>query len=108
MRLLLVRAPHLQRVAEHLDAEHVVAAAARHPAFVNSSARITCSRRDSPAPPYSVGQPGEVSVLVERLTPLPHEALEILALELADALPVGREVLGQERLDLLPIRLGLG
>ena len=26
------------------------------PAFVNSSARITCSSADSPAPPYSVGQ----------------------------------------------------
>ena len=47
-------------------------------------------------------------MLVERVAPLADEPLQLLPLELADALPVRREVLGEEGLDLLAVGLALG
>ena len=57
--LLLVGPPHLQGVAEHLDAEDVVEPAGRHPGLGRTPRRGSPAPAPiSPAPPYSCGQPG--------------------------------------------------
>ena len=79
------------------------------PALVNSSARITCSSAVRPAPPYSFGQRAASSrFVVERAPPLEREVVDLVAVERADALPAGGQVLGEERLDLLAVGLGFG
>ena len=79
------------------------------PARANSSARMTCSSADRPAPPYSVGQPGrEVPGLVERRPPRGDEVVDLVVRQLADAAPVRRQLLGEERLHLVAIGLRLG
>ena len=109
--LLLVGPPLEHRVADHLDAEHVVAGAgrARRP-WSNSSARITCSSALRPPPPYSVGQPSASRpLLVERRAPLDGERSASLAFGSAPMpFQSAGQVLGEERLDLLAVGLGLG
>ena len=109
--LLLVGAPLQDRVADHLDGEHVVAGrrSARRPCRTprpGSPARA----RVSPPPPYSLGhdaaQAGRWSCSVVR-----HSAANASASSWASApMPFqsGGQVLGEERLDLLAVRLGLG
>ena len=48
----------------------------------------------------------EVAGLVQRLAPLGHERVDVVALEPAESVPVGRQLLGEERLHLLAVLLG--
>ena len=109
MRLLLVGAPLQQRVAEHLDAEHVVRAAGRHAGLGELLAEDHLLERRQPGAAV-LDRParGEVAALVQRRAPLGDELGQLVAVELPDAAPVGRQLLGEERLDLLAVGLGLG
>ena len=80
------------------------------PALANSSARITCSSADSPPPPYSTGQPGrEVAGLVERRAPRRDEVARPRRAAAGRCRAQSRrQLLGEERLDLVAVCLGLG
>ena len=78
------------------------------PALANSSAMITCSSADSPPPPYSTGQPGaRYPASYSTVRHHVDEVLQLVVLQRPDAGPVARQLLGQERLHLVAVRLGL-
>ena len=107
--LLLVGPPHLEGVAEHLDAEDVVEPAGRHAGLGQLLGEDHLLQRRQPRAAVLLRPAGrQVAVLVEGVAPLADEPLQLLALELADALPARREVLGEEGLDLLAVGLALG
>ena len=107
--LLLLGAPLQQRVAEHLDAEDVVAAARRHAGLGELLGHDhLLERRQAAAAVLLRPAEGEVAVLVERV-----RATRVVNRASASwssapmPRPVGRQVLGQERLHLLAEGLGL-
>ena len=107
--LLLLGAPHQQRVAEHLDAEAVVGAAHRHAGLGELLGEDDLLERGQPGTAVLHRPAGrEVAGLVERRAPRRHEVAHLVVRQLADAPPVRRQLLGEERLDLVAVCLGLG
>ena len=106
--LLLVGAPHEERVAEHLDAECVVRPTGRDARprellgedDLLGGAQAATAVLDRPAGSQEVR-------FVEGVAPRSDEFGEPVAPECSGALPVRRELLGEERLDLLAIGLGV-
>ena len=108
--LLLVGAPLQQRVAEHLDAEDIVRPAGGHAGLGELLGDDHLLERRQPGAAV-LGRPPRREVAGPRTascaTRLTNVA-ELVALERADATPVGGQLLGQEGLDLLAVGLGIG
>ncbi len=107
--LLLLGAPVDQRVAHHLDAEGVVGATRGNP----GPGELLGDDHDLEGrqPGSSVlGGPaeGEQLVVAQDLAPFEPEGAAVFEGQRADALPLRREVFGEEGLDLLAVGLGFG
>ena len=88
VRLLLVGAPHQQRVAEHLDAEHVVRAAGGDAGLGELLGDDHLLERRQPAAAVLDGPAGrQVAGLVQHVAPRRDEVAQLGPLQLADAAP---------------------
>jgi hypothetical protein len=107
--LLLLGTPLDDRVADHLDAEHVVGPTAWDAGLLELLGQDHVFERREVRAAVLLG-PGdtEVVVLVQRAAPVLGELVGGVVVEGTDPLPVRRQVLGQEGLHLLPVHLGLG
>jgi hypothetical protein len=109
VRLLLGGAPLQDGVADHLDAEHVVVAADGHARLVELLDQHDLLEGGEPGA-AELGGPrrGEQPVVGQGRAPLLAERLGLGGGQRTDALPPGRQVLGEERLHLLAVGLGFG
>src|SRR5205814_5006175 len=86
--LLLVRAPVEQRVADHLDREHVVHDSGGHTGALELFCEDHLLERGEPAAAVLLRPVRrEVAVGVQRLSPFLGERLRLLRAERADPLP---------------------
>ena len=89
VRLLLLGAPLQQRVAQHLNTEHVVVSAGRHASASELFGRDDLlERRQSPAAVFGRPTWGQIAILVQHNTPMRHELMELVAFEFADTTPI--------------------
>ena len=106
--LLLLCAALDDGVAHHRDAEAVVVTARRHACGQELlGEHDTLHLAEPGAAIFDRPRHSQQLVLGQERTPLLDELLPGLLGEIAHSAPVGRQVLGQERLDLLPVVLRL-